>query len=184
MKAPKGKWLSLSPYQRTASFVIVHIALVSFITGGAALSRNRSDCWILESILYILASSRDNEDVDSDDKDESVDDFSDEISTNLTSIKKKTILTSGQIRELHSPLVGFVALAVQLPSAFLTWDLRYKITDLHLQLRIEIHNNIYNKSRMLRNLIYSALALPPDKVHRISNHFYLFYASLTDLWNY
>ena len=67
-----------------------------------------------------MASSRDNEDVDSDDKDESVDDFSDEISTNLTSIKKKTILTSGQIRELHSPLVGFVALAVQLPSDFLT----------------------------------------------------------------
>ena len=64
-----------------------------------------------------MASSRDNEDVDSDDKDESVDDFSDEISTNTN---KKTILTSGQIRELHSPLVGFVALAVQLPSDFLT----------------------------------------------------------------
>ena len=66
-----------------------------------------------------MASSRDNEDVDSDDKDESVDDFSDEISSNLTSIKK-TILTSGQIRELHSPLVGFVALAVQLPSSLHT----------------------------------------------------------------
>ena len=32
----------------------------------------------------------------------------------------KAILTSGQIRELHSPLVGFVALAVQLPSSLLT----------------------------------------------------------------
>ena len=37
-----------------------------------------------------------------------------------TNVIVSSILTSGQIRELHSSLVGFVALAVQLPSDFLT----------------------------------------------------------------
>ena len=37
-----------------------------------------------------------------------------------TNVIVSSILTSGQIRELHSSLVGFVALAVQLPSSLLT----------------------------------------------------------------